>query len=306
MRRKAGRTPAVGVYPAWNEDLFAANGRQGAWFDRPSITDALQRQYVMAEIGLPLCYESNEALVTTFSGEIPRAFSKDELEGFLGRGVFLDVAAWFALHRMGLSWLTGVRPVAAIEHDATVVFTDHPMNGGCAGRRRDCRQSFWAEPAYHLEATGNDVHALAEMVDYLDRPLGPCLTAHANELGGRVVVAGYYPWFMIHNQAKSFQLKRIFDWLSFGRLPAVVSSFDKVVIWVRKGANGPAIVMINASLDPVNRLLLTVRSRADSFQLISMRGERATVKARPGASTEGRSLMIENMAPWDACLLSPA
>jgi len=306
MRDLLGRSPPVGVCPAWNEDLFAANGRRGAWFDRPSITDALQRQYVLAEIGLPVCYGSGEALVTTFSGETPRAFSEEELKGFMGKGVFMDVAAWNSLDQMGLSHLTGVRPVAAIDRDATEVFADHPTNKACAGRRRDCRQSFWAEPAYRLEATADHVDVLAEMVDYLDRPLGPCLTAHENELGGRVAVAGYYPWFMIHNQAKSLQLKRIFDWLSFGRLPAVVESFDKVVMWVRRGRSGPAIVIVNASLDPVSRLVLRVRSRAESFQLASMRGRRATFGAGPGAHMGDRTLVIENLAPWDACLISPA
>ncbi len=306
IQKQAGRTPAMGICPAWNEDLFAANGRRGAWFDRPSVIDALQKQYVLAEIGLPICYEPGRAQVATFSGNTPRAFGKHELESFLGKGVYLDVAAWHALDQLGLSGLTGVRPVGTIDHDATEVFTNNPINVGCAGRQRDCRQSFWPEAAYSLEPTVRHVQVLAEIVDYMGRPLGPCLTAYENELGGRVVVAGYYPWFMIHNEAKSAQLKRIFDWLSFDRLPAVVQSFDKVVIWVRNAMDRPAIIMINASLDPVKRLLLTVRPGADSYEVIPMRGERTIIKAKHNGSRTTRDLIIENVAPWSAYMLVPA
>ena len=124
-------------------------------------------------------------------------FSDEELMEIFRGGVFLDVAAWHALDHRGLAHLTGVRPIAAIERDAIEVLTNHQINDSYVGRQRNCRQSFWFEPVYCLETSAGGVEILAEMVDYMGRGLGTCLAAYENELGGRVVVAGYYPWFLL-------------------------------------------------------------------------------------------------------------
>jgi len=307
LHQHLGRRPVLGIHPAWNENLFIAKGWGESWFDSPSITDTLCQQYVLAEIGLPVCYSRFGAYVTTFAGATPLAFTDEELKEIFHDGVLLDVPAWYALDHRGFAHLTGVRPTAVIERDAVEVFTDHPINGLYKGRQRDCRQSFWFKPAYCLEPVANGVQVLSEMTDYRGRPLGPCLIAYENELGGRVVVAGYYPWFLLHNQSKSTQVKRICAWLSRDRLPVVVESFAKTVVWARgEPDEDPAIVVLNASLDQIPRLCLRVRSSAKDFEVLSLNGEHATLHSERGADLPPnyRRIVIEDVALWNIYLLT--
>jgi len=322
LQKHLGRSPTMGIYPAWNEDLYIANGwsrrdseetigmtsEDTTWFGTPNVAASLRRQYVLAEIGLPTCYGRDGACVTTFSGATPLAFSDGELMEIFRGGVFLDVGAWHALDHRGLAHLTGVRPIAAIERDAIEVLTDHHINDSYVGRQRNCRQSFWFEPAYRLEPSTDEVEILAEMVDYIGRGLGPCLSAYENELGGRVVVAGYYPWFLLHNESKATQVKNIFAWLSHDRLPVIVESFAKVAVWARGEPDGePAIVVLNASFDTIRRLSLKVRCNIDNFEFLSTDSNRTIVCAEQDADLPAnyRRVIIESLAPWSIYLLTP-
>ncbi len=308
LRDSAKRQPCLGIWPAWNQDLFAASGRRGDWLGRPGIHESLSKQYVLGEIGLPICYDRSGASAATFSGATPLSFPDDELEEIFRGGVYLDVGAWDTLDQRGLSSLTGVRPIETVERDAIEVFTDHPVNGPFVGRRRDCRQSFWwSEPGHVLEPTQGGVQILAEMVDYLGRRLGPCMTSFTNELGGRVVVAGYFPWFLVHSQAKSAQLKSVFRWLSDDRLPAFVEDFAKVAIWARGNADHPStIILVNASLDPLEHVHVRIRSSSDRFCAARLSGQRSTVRSHITSDMPGGWCRIDlgEFLPWGASLLT--
>ena len=146
LRDELGRHPLVGVWPAWNRDIFSANSISGAWPHGP--TDALggmQRAYVLGEIGIPICYGPEKAVVTALSGPGLLAFNREELQKVFSGGVLLDVSAWQTLHLLGLSDWTGVKPAAERPRDAIEVLADHPLSGRFAGWSRDCRQSFYHE-----------------------------------------------------------------------------------------------------------------------------------------------------------------
>ena len=179
------------------------------------------------------------------------------------------------------------------------------LHGRFAGWSRDCRQSFWAERAYRLLPGDGNVEILARMVDYGGRDLGPCMTAYTNELGGRVVIAGYFPWSQIHSLAKSSQMKAVCAWLSRDRLPVVAESFAKVVIWSREGARGTkGIVVLNASLDPIDKLSLQVLSDRVRFTHVSATRSPVDLSAEPLASPRGYARVImANLPPWSAHLL---
>ncbi|NLF01937.1 MAG: hypothetical protein GX601_13270 [Anaerolineales bacterium] len=303
-----GRAPALGVWPAWNRDLFVVDGWPGRWGQGLSAVEALRRQYVLAELGIPHCYGRDGAAMTTLSGATPLAFTCEELEDIFRGGVLLDVGAWQALEWLGLSHLTGVRVTGTVESDASERFTEHSINGALAGRQRDCRQSFWHQPASRIEPTADGVAVLATLVDYLDRELGPCLTVYENALGGRVAVAGYYAWFLLHNFAKSSQMKRLCRWLSRDSLPVVVDTFAKVVIWAR-GEPGapPALVLLNASMDLLDEVVLSIRDGAERYVYSSLDGGSATLNSQPadGGSTDQRRLTLANVPPWGVSLLRP-
>jgi hypothetical protein len=309
MQLALGRSRVKGIWPAWNRDLFSTVNPDGNWFEDKlpfGNTPRLTQAYVLGEVGIPLCYHPDGRTATALAGTAVFAFPPEELRRIFAGGVLMDGTAWLAMKQLGLERWTGVRSVEGVDHDATEVLSNHPINGKFAGWSRDCRQSFWwSERAYRLQPQGDDVGILASMVDYGDRDLGPCLTACTNELGGRVVVLGYYPWSQIHSLAKSSQMKAICGWLSYDRLPVVVESFAKVVIWTREGIEGnEAVVVLNASLDPVEKLSLQVLTEAKRFTHISPTKEHREILGERLPSAKGYvRVVLSDLAPWSVHLL---
>ena len=303
LRESTGRSPATGVWPAWNRDLFANHGATGDWLNQNESITALRRTYVLGELGLPMAYGPQGARVSVLSGPMPAAFGRADLEQVFSGGVLLDAPAVQSLMQMGLGEYTGVRVAAEIAHDMSEVLSDHPLNGRFVGWSRNCRQSFWPETAYRLEAVAEGVEELAHLADYSGAGHGPCMTAYRNTLGGRVVVAGYYPWMLIHNLAKSSQIKAICQWLSGDTLPVVVETYARVVVWARSDAQGRLVlVLLNASLDPAPVLSLRARSSPSRVQHLAMSGEEQTLTA-VASGPDHVSLTLENVAPWSMHLL---
>jgi hypothetical protein len=114
-----------------------------------------------------------------------------------------------------------------------------------------------------------------------------------------VVVAGYYPWSQLHSLPKSTQMKALCDWLSGGAVPVLSESYAKVVLWSRGGA----VVILNASLDPVPELRLRLSSDRSQFTHTAMDGGRREI----AGETASRGLVrvrLMNLAPWSVHLLA--
>ncbi|MCE7987048.1 MAG: hypothetical protein DYG89_38235 [Caldilinea sp. CFX5] len=303
LRASTGRSPAVGVWPAWNRDLFANHGATGNWLRQNESVAALRRTYVLGELGLPIAYGPQGACMSVLSGPLPAAFSPAALEQIFAGGVLMDVAALQSLTQMGLGAWSGVRVAETFAHDMSEVLSDHSLNGRFSGWSRDCRQSFWPEPAYHLAALSAGVEELAHLVDYAGAAYGSCMTAFRNGLGGRVVVAGYYPWQLIHNLSKSSQLKAVCQWLSNDTLPVVVESYARVVVWARRDNQGRLVlVLLNASLDPAPVITLRVRTHSRQVQQLTMTGEEQTLTAQV-TGPDHVAVTLHNVAPWTIHLL---
>ncbi len=306
LRDELGRSPLCGMWPAWNRDVFVANQADGSWPEGPSdAVGALTRAYVLGELGIPLCYAAHGAVASVLAGPGLLSDSAEELRRLFAGGVLMDVAAWQALDRLGFSGWTGVRPGSAVVRDALEVLAEHPLNGRFHGWSRDCRQSFWREPAYPLEpASGTGVERLAWLSDYAGRDLGASMTAFTNELGGRVVVMGYYPWSQMHHLAKSSQMKAVCAWLSQGRLPVLLETFSRVHLWARQPtADRLACVLLNASLDPASRPGLRFAANFRQVTWNSLEGGSRVLQpvAIPGVSA--CRVETPTLAPWSVSLV---
>lgn len=306
LHDELGRHPLVGIWPAWNKDIFAANHLGGAWPQGPAdAVGGMGRAYVLGEIGIPLCYGPEQAVVTALAGPGLLTFSRDELQKIFSGGVLLDLSAWQTLHQLGLSAWTGVKPGAERARDAIEVLADHPLSGRFAGWSRDCRQSFYHELAYSLEPTRAGVEPLARMIDYSGTDLGISMTAFANELGGRVVVMGYFPWSMMHHLAKSSQLKAVCAWLSRDRLPIWLDSFARVHLWVRApAADRLACVLLNASLDPVTDPIFRLAGAYRTCQWIGMDGSATPLPPSGDTDRQFQRIHTPALKPWSASLLT--
>jgi len=286
-----GRSRTLGVWPAWNGEAWAASADVGA-------------PYALAELGLPVCYDRASASVVALSGRMALAFAREELEAILRGGVLMDVGALQNVCDMGLGEMTGVRPGDSFPVDAIELFTDHELNRPDLGRTRNCRQSFWPQEARTIKSVAPEVEVLSRLTDYRASDLGECLSIFENQQGGRVAVAGYYPWSMITNAPKVRQYRALIRWLSGDRLPAIVASLAKAVLWVREGANERrAAVVVNASLDPQAALALWLRMPEGHVEHVPMEGVSRHISTHATSAPGYREVKVENVAPWSVHLL---
>ena len=233
MARHLGRQPLVGVHAAWNKDSAAACDLAGGnwWAFTGLLQSASPRLF---ELGLPVSYAPGSGCVTVLSGDNIQAFSPQDVRRILASGVLMDAAALSKLNELGYQEFTGMTVERTIAADAIEKFTADPLNGSFAGRERDSRQSFYHQPASVLKATDPGVRVLAGLVDYTGKEVAPATMAvFENRLGGRICVAGYFPWTLIHSLPKASQLKSVVRWLSKETLPVYVESLHKVHVWSR-------------------------------------------------------------------------
>jgi len=274
MSRELGRAKPKGIYTGWTKDTFVVNNiAEGDWFGEGTgkITGSYADE--IFEIGLPACYSSQYASVTVLSGDNVLAMKKEEILKILSSGVYMDAQAISRLNEMGYEKLTGFSVERFVENDCTEEFVNHPLNIGFIGRRRDGRQSFWKYPAAVLKPQDEGAGILARMIDYREKEIAPCcMGVFENHLGGRLCVSGYYPWTFLQNFSKSSQMKFLMRWLSRDTLPAYVSSFHKVNLWVREPERGKlVIVVINSYLDTAENVTLMLFTDKQEISVFDMK-----------------------------------
>lgn len=301
--RHLGRRPRVGVFPFWSKDSAAGSDLAGGnWFAFTGFLSTLTPS--LLEIGLPACYGPDGASVTLLSGDITAPLSDEQVRKILSGGVYMDALALDYLNRRGFGDLTGFCVEKSLHHDCIEKLAAHPLNGRFAGRVRDCRQSFNKWPAALLEKTDPKAVPLAGLIDYADKQVAPCtMGVFENRLGGRICVAGYFPWTFLHNLSKSAQVKSVLRWLSDDKLPAYVASFHKVNLWVSQPAGGQiALALTNSSFDPAEELVLMLRTDLDQIRVFDMECAETAVRA---AGTDGpyRRFILPQIAPWQMRLV---
>ncbi|MDF2646036.1 MAG: hypothetical protein K0Q73_1841 [Paenibacillus sp.] len=297
---KLNRSKPIGLHTGWNMDSFAAQRLSGNWFEGFIGNITGHHAQEMYELGLPPAYSESAGVVTLLAGESVRAMNSKQIEHILQNGVYMDGQALEQLCAMGYGEEVGFRVESFAREDCIEQFTDHPLNGAAAGRKRNCRQSFWNVPAALLGQAQPGAAALSRIVNYANEEVSPCGSGiFENKLGGRICVAGYYPWTMLQNQAKSIQLRRLMRWLSKDRLPAYIASFHKCNLWVREMADGRyGIVLLNSSMDQANDLVLNIKTNSDRIRITDMQCNDTMVTA--SSSNSGySSFPIPPIDNWD-------
>lgn len=297
MATYLGRAEPIGARVAWNKDSAAG----GEMFSGAGhVNDGSQ----IFEIGIPAAYGPKGDVVTLLPAQSLAAMSKEEITKTLSSGVYTDTAGLNALNQMGFQELTGLAVDKTLPVDCIEELTGHKLNGTMAGRQRDCRQSFNHAPAFSLKMVDPKAVALSRLVDYAGKELAPvCMAAFENHLGGRICVAGYFPWGSLHSLSKSSQMKAVARWLSKDRLPAYVVSYDKVNLWARRPSEKRlAVGLVNASFDPADSLTLALRTNANQIKVYDMAGKEYAVKCGGRDGEYGR-FTLPSVEPWSARLV---
>lgn len=293
-----GRAPSVGVHSGWCKDTYIASSPGGAWLGGPGAPGHCNELW---STGLPAAYRGEHARVTAWSGDQMLALRDDEIRAALRGGVYLDGPALDRLHAMGYGALLGFKTAEVRHEDCIEEQTAHPINGAFAGRRRNGRQSFWKCPTHILEPVADGTEAISRCVDYTYNETAPCcMGVFENAEGGRVCVAGYYPWEQLQNLSKSAQLKSVMRWLSKDTLPAYVASFHRINLWVRQPEGRMAIAVLNASLDPAEGLELAVLTEIATMTVTTARGE--TPVTAQAADGPYRRFVLPTIGPWEVAL----
>lgn len=297
-----GRLLTQGVFTGWNKDSEAACNLRGKWFGPPEgINPHFADEWF--EIGIPMAYSPEQAQMAMFRSFSPYSFTEEHLLGWLAKGVYLDGPALETLNEMGYGALTGFKVTGYNEIDCIEVLNDHTLNAGQQGRMRDCRQSFWQYPCAMLEPTADGAQSLAKAVDYGDKIKAACsMGVFENKLGGRVCVAGYYPWSFVLSHAKSEQCKSVVRWLTKDALPAYVSSLHKVGLWARANNGGQKILtLLNQSMDTAEGLSLKVLTDKNILRVLD---KNMTETVVPCTATEGvyKVFVLPALPAWSMAM----
>jgi len=267
-----GRARPQGLCAAWSKNSFAVGNVSGPdWPDAGGSLMANVTEFL--EIGLPAAYHPRDAQVTALAGDAALALSDAEIKALLSRGIYLDGPALTRLNEMGYGEYTGFTVAAYHDTDGIEELLPHALNGPYAGRKRDNRQSFrwWNVPAAELLLTSPTAQPLSRIIDYTGAEMATCTSGvFENVLGGRVCVAGYFPWTLLQTLPKSAQLKAITRWLSRDTLPAYVASYHKINLWVRDIDDTLAVSLLNPSLDDACDIVLLLRTRAKRIIIYDM------------------------------------
>jgi hypothetical protein len=301
--RHLGRRPLVGVHPHWTKDTAAACDLAGGnWMSFQTFLGGLAPQ--MFEIGLPISYAAEGACVTLLTGDMIPNLGKSQTLEILSRGAYMDATALTALNEAGYGDLTGLRVVRSLARDCSEKFTDHPLNGDFADRARDCRQSFNHWPASVLEARVPAVETLSRLIDYEGRTVAPCTMAvFENQRGGRICVAGYFPWTFVHSLAKASQMKSVLRWLAKDQLAAYVASYHKMNLWVRAPEAGSiAVAVTNASFDAATNAVLMLRTDLRQIRVWDMDCRETRIDAS-GRDGPYQKFVLPRVGPWEMRLV---
>ena len=208
----------------------------------------VMQTYSLCHIGIPLTMDSRNCYGAVFAGDLADGFTEEELLGFLKKSVILDADAAVAFERRGLSRYVGVRVGAEHVDGVEECFTDHPVNEGVVGYRRDVRPAFYGKGGRALEAIDDAVQPISYLRSLKGEVLGVGACLFENELGGRVCVLGYAAFHKIDSYARLRQMRKVASWLAREE-QTIMHATNLASQFIRTNGKQTMATVLNMSLD---------------------------------------------------------
>ncbi len=254
----------------------------------------------LLDMGFPQSYRTDKASVMLLCKNAASVMTDEEILKILSGGVYMDAQALEHLNSRGFGAYTGFAVDKEYPVDAIERYTDDPINQGITNGARNCRQAFYPGESFGLTPTNENVRTLAELMDYQNEPVAKCsMGLFENSLGGRVCVAGYYPFKRISFYQKSVQLKRVFDYLSKGSFLGYVKSHEKVRLWTYKNEGKDYMVLFNLTNDTHENLEIHINTDKKSAGIFDRHN---TSDCRKTAITEN-TLTLKALGPCEVTLI---
>jgi hypothetical protein len=226
----------------------------------------------------------------------------DEIRALLGCGVVTDGEAVHRLEARGFGALLGLATAPANRLDANERLLEDDLNGPYAGRTVGLTGLSRSFPAYGLHGAehteGISLRVLAHYVRTDSTLSAPATVAVTTPFGGRWVVFGNGCWSSVATTAQRAQLLAAADWVSSGRLPALLDTPGQVVVVPRVDAENRvcSVLLLNCSLDATapELALRLRRPRSHRAHWLRPSGD-ITAMALAG---EDAQIALPGLQPW--------
>ncbi|MCL2815112.1 MAG: hypothetical protein FWD23_10980, partial [Oscillospiraceae bacterium] len=229
------------------------------------------------------------------------------IEKLLSGGVYMDASALNNLNKLGYGELTGFETGEFLLKDCIEVFAPHRFNEGIqAGAERNAYQAFNPGDAVIINPTNSKCEILSHMKDYNGNTKSECSWGiFENQLGGRICIAGYYPWTFIQSLPKAKQIGNLFRYLSKNTLPSMSDSYCRLHNWTRRLKNGgAAAALINGSLETLQDTVILLKTESKNCVVYDMRCEKTACRFIPERSKYGyKAFGIPVIQPWQMVLV---
>lgn len=294
----------AGIHTSWKTTDQAALP-QGA-FDKGYGGSYAEYCRDIFSIGLPECWKTEEAMVHTLTGRSVAVMTDSEIYRILSSGVYMDVHALRDLTARGFGAYLGFSAGQEIPIDAREQYTRDVINEGIYGGLRNGRQAFNSGDSFAIIKESMHSRVLSTLVDYHMKTLADCTTGlFENELGGRVCVCGYYPYSWIGDFQKAVQLRRIFRWLSYDRLPAYVESYHmlRLSAWQRE-EQLHCIAVFNPTNDIAENIYIRIAGVHNRAMLYGMHDLVMSLPCQPTQDQRDSMLCIPTIAPFTGIVIT--
>lgn len=253
-----------GFYPAISREYDARrplhNGQSFFTTYEVAENHNVMKTYKLGHLGIPLTVDEKNTDCAIFTGDLPDGFTDEELLGFLKKAVLMDAPAARAFERRGLGKYLGVRCVEDRDDSIMERFVDNdPINEGFEGFVLDVRPAFYGGVGTIMETTDPKTRVISELVDPEGAYQGVATSLYENELGGRVCVMGYGAFQSVDSQGRLFQMRRVAEYLTFGKQQTRFVDSCLAQQFVRTDGKRTMATVINLSLDNMEEIRFEIR-----------------------------------------------
>lgn len=292
-----------GVHTGWKTDSQAAvSGDE--WTECKATIEFGNYANELLDLGLPQAYHLEQAQVVVLRKKAAAVMSDEEIKNILSGGVYMDAEALDYINARGFYEYTGFRLGKEHPFDAHEHYLNDVLNYGIVGGKRNCRQPFYPGESFSLIPTNKDARMLSELVDYHSVRMADCaLGVFENKLGGRICVAGYYPFNKVSFRQKSIQIKRIFSYLSGDGLLAYVKSHERARLWSYKGVDKSYVVLFNITNDGYENIEIVLNTDVDTVKVYDRFHVEDYTEIKLEEEKGEKLLKVEKMLPYEMLLI---